>query len=227
MTEFPEAGLKPIENQPNINLRLKMAYDFTADEMFQIAIKIEENGARFYQRAAALQSDPSNREVLRKLETMEKSHQKTFETMRSRLTDTERTTTVFDPAGEACLYLKAMADTHGGEGDPATADALTGKETMTEIVDHSCGVISIGPFGCMPSRVCEAILTETMTDEGKLEISNDEIVKKVLKTTKNLPFLSIESDGGPFPHIIEANFEAFCLQADRLHRKMIEARKSS
>ncbi|MGA1819556.1 MAG: acyl-CoA dehydratase activase [Thermoplasmatota archaeon] len=102
---------------------------------------------------------------------------------------------------------------------------LTTGVSMTDIVDHSCGVISIGPFGCMPSRVCEAILTETMTDEGKLEITNDEIVKKVLRNTKNLPFLSIESDGGPFPQIIEANFEAFCLQADRLHRKMIAARK--
>jgi len=104
---------------------------------------------------------------------------------------------------------------------------LTTGVSMTDIVDHSCGIISIGPFGCMPSRVCEAILSETMTDEGKLEITNDEVVKKVLETTKNLPFLSIESDGGPFPQIIEANFEAFCLQADRLHRKMMTARKAS
>jgi predicted nucleotide-binding protein (sugar kinase/HSP70/actin superfamily) len=103
---------------------------------------------------------------------------------------------------------------------------LTTGVTMTDIVDHSCGVISIGPFGCMPSRVCEAILTETMTDEGKLEITNDDVVKTVLKETKNLPFLSIESDGGPFPQIIEANFEAFCLQADRLHQKMMKARRS-
>ncbi|MFW3146758.1 MAG: acyl-CoA dehydratase activase [Thermoplasmatota archaeon] len=103
---------------------------------------------------------------------------------------------------------------------------LTTGVSMTDIVDHSCGIISIGPFGCMPSRVCQAILTETMTDEGKLEITNDEVVRRVLKDTKNLPFLSIESDGGPFPQIIEANFEAFCLQADRLHQKMLKARNS-
>jgi len=104
---------------------------------------------------------------------------------------------------------------------------LTTGVSMTDIVDHSCGIISIGPFGCMPSRVCEAILTETMSDEGKLEITNDEIVKKVLSNTKRLPFLSIESDGGPFPQIIEANFEAFCLQADRLHKKIMAARKAT
>jgi len=117
-----------------------MAYDFNADEMFQIAIKIEENGARFYRRAAELQSDPSNREMLGKLEAMEKSHQNTFEKMRSRITDAEKTATVFDPAGDASQYLAAMADTHGGEGDPSAADALTGKSSMNEIVNIAIGL---------------------------------------------------------------------------------------
>ncbi len=104
---------------------------------------------------------------------------------------------------------------------------LTTGVSLTDIVDHSCGIISIGPFGCMPGRVCEAILKETMNEEGKSRITRDEVVKRVLKESKELPFLSIESDGGPFPQIIEANFEAFCLQADRLHHKMKKARKGS
>jgi len=36
----------------------------------------------------------------------------------------------------------------------------------------------------------------------------------------NLPFLSIESDGNPFPQIIEARIEAFCLQVERLHKNL-------
>ncbi|EKD39152.1 MAG: hypothetical protein ACD_75C00494G0004, partial [uncultured bacterium] len=28
-------------------------------------------------------------------------------------------------------------------------------------------------------------------------------------------------DGAPFPQIIEARLEAFCLQAERLHREML------
>ena len=102
---------------------------------------------------------------------------------------------------------------------------LTTGVTLTDIIDHCCGVISIGPFGCMPSRVCEAILSETMNAEGKGAISKgNALVEKVLRDVPNLPFLSIESDGGPFPQIIEANFETFCLRADRLHRKIMEAK---
>ncbi len=102
---------------------------------------------------------------------------------------------------------------------------LTTGVAMTEIVNNSCGIISIGPFGCMPSRVCEAILSETMNAEGKKYISKgDKMVKRVLDEVSVLPFLSIESDGGPFPQIIEANFETFCLQADRLHAKILECK---
>ena len=102
---------------------------------------------------------------------------------------------------------------------------LTTGVTMTDIIDHCCGVISIGPFGCMPSRVCEAILSETMNAEGKGRISKgNKLVENVLKDVPILPFLAIESDGGPFPQIIEANFETFCLQANRLHRKIMECK---
>jgi len=103
---------------------------------------------------------------------------------------------------------------------------LTTGVAMTEIVNNACGIISIGPFGCMPSRICEAILNETMNDEGKGYISKgDRYVENVLKEVSDLPFLAIESDGGPFPQIIEANFETFCLQADRLHEKMMKYKK--
>ena len=102
---------------------------------------------------------------------------------------------------------------------------LTTGVAMTEIVNNACGIISIGPFGCMPSRICEAILNETMTDEGKGYISKgNKLVENVLKEVSDLPFLSIESDGGPFPQIIEANFETFCLQADRLHERIMKCK---
>jgi len=45
---------------------------------------------------------------------------------------------------------------------------LTGEAILTtgavtnEVVDNYCGVISIGPFGCMPTRVAEAVLTGEM-----------------------------------------------------------------
>jgi rubrerythrin len=117
-----------------------MAYYFNADEMFEVAIRIEKNGARFYRKAAQLQSDPENREMLEKLEAMEASHQRTFEKMRTRLSEAEKTATAFDPQGEASQYLLAMADSHGGEGSPTAADSLTGEESMTDIVDIAVGL---------------------------------------------------------------------------------------
>jgi hypothetical protein len=40
----------------------------------------------------------------------------------------------------------------------------------------------------------------------------------------DLPFLSIESDGSPFPQVIDAKLETFCLRAERMHEKMMEYR---
>jgi hypothetical protein len=43
----------------------------------------------------------------------------------------------------------------------------------------------------------------------------------VLTNLDDLPFLAIESDGSPFPQLITAKLESFCLRAERLHNKMI------
>ena len=112
-----------------------MTYDFNANEVFKVAIRIEENGAQFYRKAAEFQSDEENRKALEKLAAMEDTHKATFERMKQDLSAAEKTSTVFDPNNEASQYLAAMADTHGGEGSPAAADRLTGKESIGDIVD--------------------------------------------------------------------------------------------
>jgi predicted nucleotide-binding protein (sugar kinase/HSP70/actin superfamily) len=103
---------------------------------------------------------------------------------------------------------------------------LTVGGSLTEIVSHSCGVIAIGPFGCMPNRLSEAILNETMTSKGKLatEPQNPQL-KAVLADVEDLPFLAIESDGSPFPQLIDAKLETFCLRAERLHKRLIKYQK--
>jgi predicted nucleotide-binding protein (sugar kinase/HSP70/actin superfamily) len=77
---------------------------------------------------------------------------------------------------------------------------LTIGAAVTEIPCHYCGVIAIGPFGCMPNRLSEAILSREMGTE--------------------LPFLAIESDGNLFPQVITAKLEVFLLQALRIHENM-------
>ena len=99
---------------------------------------------------------------------------------------------------------------------------LTVGGSLTEVVSQSCGVIAIGPFGCMPNRLSEAILNETMNRKEKLatDPANHQL-KAVLTDVEQLPFLAIESDGSPFPQLIDAKLETFCLRAERLHKHIM------
>ncbi len=98
---------------------------------------------------------------------------------------------------------------------------LTVGSSLTDIADRCCGIIAIGPFGCMPNRISEAILTEAMTPADKLAISpHNGHLKAALSAFDALPFMAIESDGSPFPHLVHAKLEAFCLQALRLNEHM-------
>jgi rubrerythrin len=70
-----------------------------------------------------------------RLAAMEEQHIKTFKRFREDLSKAEKEGQVYDPEGQASMYLLAMADTHGGEGDPQIAKTLTGKESMQEILN--------------------------------------------------------------------------------------------
>jgi predicted nucleotide-binding protein (sugar kinase/HSP70/actin superfamily) len=104
---------------------------------------------------------------------------------------------------------------------------LTVGGSLTEIVSHSCGVIAIGPFGCMPNRLSESILNEAMNSNDKLATDpNNRELRTVLTDIDELPFLAIESDGSPFPQLINAKLETFCLRAERLHQRILNTQKN-
>jgi len=117
-----------------------MAIGFNADEVLEMAIRIERNGAAFYRKAAGLQSDEKNRDFFESLAAMEDKHQETFTEMRKTLSQKDKGGKVFDPHGELALYLASMADSLGGEGSPSAADALTGNETLEDIVNIALGL---------------------------------------------------------------------------------------
>ena len=101
---------------------------------------------------------------------------------------------------------------------------LTVGAALHEILEPSCGVISIGPFGCMPSRVAEAVLSEAFTTTVKRELADarghlDHL--PIMSTDRKLPFLAIETDANTFPQVIEARLEAFCLQARRINDMIV------
>lgn len=101
---------------------------------------------------------------------------------------------------------------------------LTVGLALREILHDSCGVIAIGPFGCMPSRVAESILKKEMNIEGKERMCEPGSNIEHFRELQDLPFFSLETDGSAFPQLIEANLEAFILQARRVHNRILETK---
>jgi len=98
---------------------------------------------------------------------------------------------------------------------------LTVGSSLDEIASKACGVIAVGPFGCMPNRMSESILNRAMNSTEKLRTDpKNQKLKQLLEGTDDLPFLAIESDGSPFPQLINAKLETFCLRSERFHDKM-------
>jgi len=88
-----------------------MIYEFTADDVFEMAEQLERNGAQFYRKAAQNTDNPEYKKLLVSLSEMEVEHEKTFAHLRSELSETEKASTAFDPLNESILYLRALADT--------------------------------------------------------------------------------------------------------------------
>lgn len=110
---------------------------------------------------------------------------------------------------------------------PFISEQLTGEAILTvgsafkEILSPACGILSIGPFGCMPTRLAEAVLSKAFTTDNLRLLRGQELQMDFLPAGGKLPFLAIETDGNPFPQVIEARLEAFLLQAERLHQAML------
>ncbi|MBW2065483.1 MAG: ferritin family protein [Deltaproteobacteria bacterium] len=87
-----------------------MGYEFSADEVFQMAEQIEINGESFYREMSEKIPDSAIKRTLLDLAAMENEHRKIFARMRAELSEGEREASVFDPEGESALYLRALAD---------------------------------------------------------------------------------------------------------------------
>jgi len=93
---------------------------------------------------------------------------------------------------------------------------LTVGAAMAELVESVEGVLNLGPFGCMPSRISEALVTQKLSQHKPLVAREKELVDKVMASHPALPFLTVETDGNTFPQIIESRLEAFLLQVNRV-----------
>ncbi len=99
---------------------------------------------------------------------------------------------------------------------------LTVGSAMADIMNHASGVISLGPFGCMPSRVSESILNVNMNIREKATASGNPLLLSN-QEMDNLPFLSVETDGNLFPQIIQSKIEVFVLQTLKFHKILLDS----
>jgi len=112
---------------------------FNADEIFEIAQKIECNGASFYRRAAGLfAGDVKSR--LQALAAMEDEHEKTFAALRDDIPGESVAAVTFDPDNQAALYLQAVADGKVFDMKSKPEDILPEGISLGEVLDYAIGI---------------------------------------------------------------------------------------
>ena len=119
-----------------------MKLEFSAEEIFEMAMQIERNGAKFYRQASEskLAQDPQIKKLLLDLSRMEVQHEKVFASMAKELTDRERTPMVFDPENELGLYLKALADGRVVDTRTEPAAKLKGLKKLEDVFAFAIGL---------------------------------------------------------------------------------------
>jgi len=154
-----------------------MAYDFNADDIFEVAEQLERNGAKFYRKAAAANVSADEKQMLLDLARMEDEHEKTFKSLRAGLRAQEKQSTVFDPEGEAVLYLRALADTR------VFFDKEIDTSSMREILKSAIGaekdsiVFYLGMKEAVPESMGKARLDAIIKEEmGHIRMLSKELV---------------------------------------------------
>ena len=89
-----------------------MGIIYNADEIYEIALHIEENGKKFYDAAAEKVPEENVRKLLLELSSWELRHIDLFKDLRKGLKDKLGIETSFDADDLAASYITALADSH-------------------------------------------------------------------------------------------------------------------
>jgi len=157
-----------------------MSMPFNADEVFEMAEQIERNGGEFYRAAA--KKFPEVSKLLLELAAMEDKHLKTYEDMRAELSGTEIEQPVFDPDGQAQMYLRVMADSHVFDVKTDPAEKLANKDTPEEVLKMAIGLerdsiaFYVGLKEAVPSKAGKDKVEDIIKEEmGHIVILNQKL----------------------------------------------------
>ena len=111
-----------------------MGVEFNAFEVFEIAEKIERNGAKFYRRAAELFDESRTHNMFLQLAEWETVHEQVFADMRKELSAQGPELRTFKPENDVVFDAQSMAGlaVFGNRMEPS--EELTGKESITDVL---------------------------------------------------------------------------------------------
>lgn len=112
-----------------------MEMEYSISEIFDIAIKIEKNGAKFYEAAAII--CPEHAGYLQFLARQEREHLERFSRMRSdlKIQYHDEKNDFEDLDDQASLYLSTIADGLAFKNRESPRDELKGGESAKEILE--------------------------------------------------------------------------------------------
>jgi len=114
-------------------------FDFNADEVFQMAMEIEDNGREFYEKAAQRIDDPQVKAIFGELAKAEAEHYRYFVSLREKLPESARKETIYDPQDEMHQYLTLMAGQHVFQKTKTVADYLVEVHSAVDALNLALG----------------------------------------------------------------------------------------
>ncbi|MFP4028056.1 MAG: ferritin-like domain-containing protein [Candidatus Brocadiia bacterium] len=111
-----------------------MGTRFNADEIFEMAERIERNGRRFYLAAAENTDNEELERMFRELAEIESEHEELFHKKRKELSDKEAPDGGYDPDWDVPRYLDSLADTKVFKVHEDVSEELNGDESPEEIL---------------------------------------------------------------------------------------------
>jgi rubrerythrin len=109
---------------------------FKGTEIVEFAVRIEQNGYAFYQKAESLVKNPAAKELLAFLKEEEQKHEKVFKEMLGNLDPINVRETY---AGEYEEYLKALVDNHVFGAVDAAEKAFAKLENEIDVLNTALG----------------------------------------------------------------------------------------
>ncbi|MCX5866247.1 MAG: ferritin family protein [Proteobacteria bacterium] len=167
-----------------------MKLEFSAEEIFEMAVQIERNGAKFYRKASEgkLAQDDQIKKLLLDLSGMEDQHEKVFSSMAKELTGPEKAPMIFDPDNELGLYLQAMADGRVVDTRTEPAEKLKDLKKLEDLFAFAIGlekdsiVFYTGMKEVVPEHLGKNRLDKIIREEiGHIAFLNREINARIKK----------------------------------------------